>query len=94
VLLIGTDSGVPGSFHCQSTWNELEVWVDHFDIPAQEAIRAATYWPAVFHGVADDVGTIEPGKIADIIAVRGDVLRHIALLSDVDLVLKGGRRVR
>jgi imidazolonepropionase-like amidohydrolase len=94
VLLIGTDSGVPGSFHCQSTWNELDVWVDHFGIPASEAIRAATYWPAVFHGVADRVGTIEPGKLADIIAVRGDVLRHIALLSDVDVVVKNGRRVK
>jgi imidazolonepropionase-like amidohydrolase len=94
VLLIGTDSGVPGSFHCQSTWNELDVWVNHFGIPAMEAIRAATWWPAVFHGVSDRVGTIEPGRIADIIAVRGDVLRHIALLSSVDIVIKGGRRVK
>jgi imidazolonepropionase-like amidohydrolase len=59
-----------------------------------EAIRAATWWPAVFHGVSDRVGTIEPGRIADIIAVRGDVLRHIALLSSVDIVIKGGRRVK
>ena len=94
VLLIGTDSGVPGSFHCQSTWNELDVWVNHFGIPAMEAIRAATWWPALFHGVADRVGTIEPGKIADIIAVRGDVLRHIALLADVDIVVKAGKRVK
>jgi imidazolonepropionase-like amidohydrolase len=94
VLLVGTDSGVPGSFHCQSTWNELDVWVNHFGIPAAEAIRAATYWPAVFHGVADRVGTVEPGKVADIIAVRGDVLRHIALLADVDIVVKGGRQVK
>jgi imidazolonepropionase-like amidohydrolase len=94
VLLIGTDSGVPGSFHCQSTWNELDVWVNHFGIPAHEAIRAATYWPAVFHDVADEVGTIEPGKVADIIAVRGDVLRHIALLSDVDIIVKSGKRVK
>jgi imidazolonepropionase-like amidohydrolase len=94
VLLVGTDSGIPGSFHCQSTWNELDVWVNHFGIPAGEAIRAATYWPAVFHGVADRVGTVAPGKLADIIAVRGDVLRHIALLSDVDIVIKNGRRVK
>lgn len=94
VLLIGTDSGVPGSFHCQSTWNELDIWVNHFGIPAMEAIRAATYWPSVFHGVDDRVGTVEPGKLADIIAVRGDVLRHIALLQDVDVVVKGGTRVK
>lgn len=93
-LLIGTDSGIPGSFHCQSTWNELDVWVNDFGIPALEAIRAATYWPAVFFGVDDDVGTVTPGKYADIIAVRGDALRHIALLSDVDVVVKRGRRVK
>ena len=54
------------------------------------ALRAATYWPAVAMGVADAVGTISPGKYADVIAVRGDVLRHINLLQDVDLVIKHG----
>ncbi len=45
-----------------------------------EAIRSATYWPAVLMGVESDVGTFTPGKYADIIAVRGDVLRYINLL--------------
>ncbi len=94
ILLIGTDSGVPGLFHCQSTWNELDVWVNQFGVPAMDAIRAATYWPAVAMGVIDEVGTIEAGKYADIIAVRGDVVRHIALLQQVDLVMRRGVRVR
>src|SRR5690606_16146955 len=94
VLLIGTDSGIPGKFHCQSTWNELEVWVNRLGVPAMEAIRAATFWPAVAMGVEADVGTIAPGKYADIIAVRGDVLRHIALLQDVDIVVKHGVRYK
>ena len=42
-------------------------------------------------GVSDEVGTISPGKLADIIAVKGDVLRYINLLSDVDIVIKGGK---
>jgi imidazolonepropionase-like amidohydrolase len=37
---------------------------------------------------------VTPGKYADIIAVRGDVLRHIVLLQDVDIVIKHGERVR
>lgn len=41
-------------------------------------------------GVADSVGTVSEGKYADIIAVRGDVLRYINLLHDVDLVMKRG----
>ncbi|MEM1413164.1 MAG: amidohydrolase family protein [Pseudomonadota bacterium] len=90
VLLIGTDSGIPMSFHCQSTWRELDVWVNEFDVPTMEAIQAATFWPAKFMGVEEQWGSIAPGRYADIIAVKGDVLRYIALLQDVDFVMKGG----
>lgn len=94
LLLVGTDSGIPMKFHSDSTWHELEVWVNRLDVPAIDAIRAATYWPAVAMKADKDYGTIAEGKYADIIAVRGDVLRHIALLSRVDLVIKHGRRVK
>lgn len=94
VLLVGTDSGIPMKFHSQSTWNELDVWVNEFGIDPMYAIRAATYWPALWMGVADEVGTITPGKYADIIAVDGDVLRYISLLQDVDLVIKHGIRYK
>ena len=94
VLLIGTDSGIPMKFHSQSTWNELDIWVNRLGVPPMEAIRGATYWPSVMMKVADDVGTISEGKYADIIAVRGDVLRYISLLQDVDLVIKRGKRVK
>ena len=92
VLLIGTDSGIPMNFHSQTTWRELDAWVNAFNIPAMTAIRAATYWPSVAMRVSDQVGTVSEGKYADIIAVRGDVLRHIDLLQDVDIVIKRGRR--
>ena len=93
-LLIGTDSGVPLNFHSDSTWREIDTWVDSFGVDPMQAIRAATYWPAVHMGVQDEVGTVAPGKYADVIAVRGDVLRHIDLLQDVDLVIKHGVRYR
>ena len=93
-MLIGTDSGVPGVFHSDSTWREIDTWVNRFGVPVMDAIRAATYWPAVQMGVIDQVGTVSPGKKADVIAVRGDVLRYPNLLSDVDLVIKGGVRYR
>jgi len=92
ILLIGTDSGVPLNFHSDSTWREIDTWVNTFGVDAMDAIRAATYWPAVHLKVDKEVGTISPGKWADIIAVRGDVLRHVDLLQDVDLVLKRGVR--
>jgi len=94
VLLIGTDSGIPMKFHSQSTWNELDVWVNEFGFDPMYAIRGATYWPAKLMGVEDKYGTISEGKYADIIAVKGDVLRYISLLQDVDMVLKHGKRVK
>jgi len=94
VLLVGTDSGIPMKFHSQSTWNELDVWVNKFGFDAMYAIRGATYWPSVAMGVDKDFGTVTPGKYADIIAVKGDVLRHIDLLQDVDLIIKKGKKYK
>jgi imidazolonepropionase-like amidohydrolase len=45
-------------------------------------------------GVEADYGTISEGKFADIIAVKGNILRHINLLQSVDLVIKHGRQVK
>jgi imidazolonepropionase-like amidohydrolase len=94
VMLVGTDSGIPMKFHSQSTWRELDAWVNILGVDSMTAIRAATYWPSVAMKVDRDVGTVSPGKYADIIAVRGDVLRHIALLQRVDVVVKRGARYR
>jgi imidazolonepropionase-like amidohydrolase len=90
VLLVGTDSGIPMKFHCQSTWHELDVWVNVMEVPAMEAIQGATYWPSKFMGVEEQWGTVIAGRYADIIAVKGDVLRYISLLQNVDFVMKGG----
>jgi imidazolonepropionase-like amidohydrolase len=94
VLMVGTDSGIPMKFHSQSTWNELDVWVNEFGIDPIYAIKSATYWPSVMMGVDKEVGTISEGKYADIIAVKGDVLRYIDLLQNVDLVMKHGKRYK
>jgi imidazolonepropionase-like amidohydrolase len=94
VMLIGTDSGIPMKFHSQSTWHELDIWVNRLGVEPMEAIRSATWWPSVAMKVDDEVGTVTPGKYADIIAVRGDVLRHIVLLQDVDIVIKHGSRYK
>ncbi|MFI5178692.1 MAG: amidohydrolase family protein [Vicinamibacterales bacterium] len=93
-MLIGTDSGIPMQFHSQSTWNELDIWVREMGVPPMEAIRSATYWPSVMMKKDKDVGTVTPGKLADIIAVRGDVLRYIDLLQRVDIIVKHGKRYK
>lgn len=94
ILMIGTDSGVPLNFHSDSTWREIDTWVNTFGVDPMDAIRAATFWPAVFMKVDKEAGTVSEGKWADIIAVRGDVLRHVDLLQDVDLILKHGVRYK
>lgn len=94
VMLIGTDSGVPMFFHSNSTWQEIDAWVNTFGVPAIDAIRAATYWPAVAMKRDKDYGTVTEGKYADIIAVKGDVMKQVALLQRVDVVVKHGKRVK
>lgn len=94
VLLIGTDAGIPGNFHSQTTWKELDAWVNLLGYDPMLALKAATYWPAVAMKVERDYGTVSEGKYADVIAVRGDVLRHIALLQDPKIVIKHGVRYR
>jgi hypothetical protein len=94
VMLIGTDSGIPMKFHSQSTWKEFDVWVNEFGVDPMLAIRAATYWPSKMMKVDNEYGTVSEGKYADIIAVKGDVLRHVSLLSNVNFVMKHGKVVK
>ena len=92
-MLIGTDAGTPGNFHSDATWRELATWVRLGATP-MEAILGATRWPARFLKKEQDLGTLAPGRYADVIAVRGDVLHDIDLLQHVDIVIKGGLRVK
>jgi imidazolonepropionase-like amidohydrolase len=94
LLLLGSGSGVPGHLHSRATWQEIDFWVRQCGLPVVRAIRAATHDAATAMGVGHQSGAIAPGKIADLIAVRGDVLRNPGLLQSVDIVIKGGRRVR
>ncbi len=55
-----------------------------------QAIRAATSWAAELLEMQDKIGTIEPGKLADIVAAPGDPLKDITALERVNFVMKGG----
>jgi imidazolonepropionase-like amidohydrolase len=61
--------------------------------PAAEAITAGTATGARVLGMADRIGTLVPGMLADIVAVRGDPLADISLLQRVEVVFKQGERV-
>jgi len=90
VQLIGTDSGIPLKFHCQSTWNEIDIWTRVMGVPIMETIQAATYWPSKLMDVENEWGTLQPGRFADIIAIKGDALKYPALFQHVDFVMKDG----
>jgi len=89
VMGIGTDSGTPMNFHSEALWREIKVHVDMGMTP-QRAIAAATRVNAQIIGKGRELGTIEPGKIADIIVVKGNPLFDIVALSNVEVVVKDG----
>jgi imidazolonepropionase-like amidohydrolase len=63
-------------------------------LPAVETIRAATVNAAELLGKSDQVGSIEKGKFADLIAVSGDPVIDITELERVKFVMKGGKVIR
>lgn len=90
VLGMGTDSGTPMNFHTEALWREAKVHVD-MGYPAIKVITALTRTGAAILGKTRDLGTIEPGKLADIIVVNGNPLYDITALSHVETVVKGGK---
>jgi imidazolonepropionase-like amidohydrolase len=71
---------------------ELAVLVEAGMTPMQ-AIQAATRVNSELLGWQDSIGTVEPGKLADIIAVPGDPLRDMSVLENVSFVMLGGRQI-
>ena len=86
-IAFGTDAG--GFDWKVNPAKEFSSMVKFGMTPAQ-AIRSATSMAAELLAVKDSVGTIEPGKLADIVAVPGDPLSDISLMEKVDFVIKGG----
>lgn len=89
-IAFGTDAGV--SKHGRNA-DEFELLV-RFGLTPMEAIEAATVNAADLLGVSDIAGTLEPGKSADIIAVKGDPLADIKVLKSVTFVMARGTVVK
>ena len=90
VMGMGTDSGTPMNFHTEALWREAKAHVD-MGMSPRRAISALTRIGANILGKQRDLGTIEPGKLADIIVVNGNPLYDITALAHVETVIKGGR---
>lgn len=84
----GTDSPIiPYGFSLQL---ELQMFVRAGFTPA-EAIRSATMWAAEAVGVGKDLGSLERGKLADLVIVEGDPLQNIADTMKVAITIKNGK---
>jgi len=90
-IAFGTDAG--GFPWTENPAKEFAYMVKWGMTPAQ-AIRSATASAAELLGWSDQVGTVEAGKFADIVAVPGDPLKDITTLEHVDFVMKNGSVVK
>lgn len=88
-ILMGTDSGTRGNPHELAAWREMEI-MSEFGMTPMEIIMASTYWPAVNLRKDNEIGTIAPGKLADIIVIDGDPLKRITDVRNVVHIVKNG----
>jgi imidazolonepropionase-like amidohydrolase len=94
VFVSGSDEGTFGQPAADALWRDIDAWVRDFGMKPMSAIQWVTRDAAMHMGVANDVGTIETGKRADIIAVDGNPLEHIDALGHPVIVVKSGQRIR
>lgn len=85
ILVLGTDQSIGPAAH-----REMELLQDA-GIPALDIIRIATLNGATFLGREADLGSIEPGKLADAVLLNADPSEDVDHLKDIALVLKNGR---
>lgn len=85
-IAFGTDAGV-----YPHGWNAKQFYyMVKYGLTPMQAIQSATINAADLIGVKDKLGSIKVGKYADIVAVKGDVLKDVTLLEHVDFVMKAG----
>ena len=86
-MSFGTDAGV-----CAYGQNAKQfAWMVKYGMTPMQAIQSATSLAADLLGRSNELGSIKPGKYADVIAVSGDPLQNVGLLENVQFVMKDGK---
>jgi imidazolonepropionase-like amidohydrolase len=86
---MGTDAGNPLTLHGPAIYAEMEA-MQHAGMTPMEVVVAATRTAARAMGRAADLGTVEPGKAADLVIVAADPTRDVAHLRRLRWVVRGG----
>jgi imidazolonepropionase-like amidohydrolase len=93
-VALGTDyGGYPGTFDLGLPLTEL-LHLQEAGLSPLQVITAATRNGAIACGLADELGTIEPGKLADLLVVEGDPGQDLSALKNVRLVMHNGVIIR
>jgi imidazolonepropionase-like amidohydrolase len=93
-LMAGSDVAVLNVFPGSSLHEELRLLVDSVGMSPLEALAGATRRPAEWLGLADSVGTIAPGKVADLVLLDADPLANITNTRRISAVVLRGRVFR
>jgi imidazolonepropionase-like amidohydrolase len=88
-VAMGTDAGTPGNHHGANAM-ECVAMVEEGSMTPGASLRAATLDAARLLGRDYELGSIEPGKLADVVGVQANPLEDIRALTDVAFVMKGG----
>jgi imidazolonepropionase-like amidohydrolase len=90
-IMAGSDVAVIAIFPGETLHRELELFVDSLGMTPLEALASATREPAEYLGLADSVGTIEVGKVAELVLLEADPLTDIANTRRIAAVALHGR---
>ncbi len=93
-LMAGSDLSLPLLEPGRSLHEELALMVEEGGLSPLEAIECATLAPAIFFGLSDSLGTVEEGKVADLVLLDADPLRDISNTRAIAAVISGGRVVQ
>src|SRR2546429_7137020 len=88
-IVVGGHSTVPFAKRGEAPWREMELLVDSGFTPL-EVIHAATGTAAAFLYRERDLGTLQPGRLADLLVLTGDPLRSISEIRTIERVMAGG----
>lgn len=94
IFAVSSDSGTRGNPHHNAMWREMVLTAEVTGMTPMDVIVAATQTNARVLGRSDTLGTLEPGKLADIIIIDGDPLAHLSDMRNIEQVFLNGEKVR